>query len=132
MPTQTLIATQPGVGPFPTLPVGAGSLALVFTAADAVNGNYFIADKLTLVPSQPTGSIGGDILVAQNTDAAPHNLTFKSQPDAQGRSGDITYSIAAGEISYFQFSQLVGWQDGSGFVYVSADNALVKFAIVQR
>jgi hypothetical protein len=131
MPTQTLIATEPIAGPYPTLPVAATSLDLTWTAADTVNGNYFILDKIVNFGS--AGGGGGDVLLVWNTDTSAHNLTLKSQPDQAGRSGDITtYSVGAGVVSAFDYSQLSGWADSSGFVYISADNATVKFAILQK
>lgn len=127
----TAITTQAIAGPFPTLPVAATSLDLVWTAGDPANGNEFAADNL--VTSGPQGSIGGDILLAWNTDTNPHNLTLQSQPDAQGRSGDITnYQVGAGVISAFKYSEFTGWSDVNGNVLLTTDSALVKFAIVRR
>jgi len=132
-PTQTLIATETVAGPYPTLPVGAASLDLSWQAADVVNGNYFAADSLIGYGRGVAGNGGGDTLLVWNTDAAPHNLTIKSQPDDAGRSSDITaYVVGAGVVSAFNFSNFAGWADGSNFVYISADNATVKFAILKK
>jgi hypothetical protein len=137
----TPIATQPIVGPYPSLPVGAASLDLVFTAADPVNGNNIVADQLSYnsyAPGiLPLGSIGGDIILVWNTDTNPHNFGLASQP-VNGRTGDVgggltpSYAVGAGVISAFKLSQLAGWQDGTNNVYFKADSALVKFAILQR
>jgi hypothetical protein len=137
MPTQTLIATQPIVGPYPSLPVAPASLDLVFTAADPVNGNYFVADQFSYISAAPgnlpLGSIGGDYILVWNQAGAPATVTFTSQPDAQGRTGDITtYSVAANTISALKLSNLTGWQDGTHNVYVQASAATVFFAILQR
>jgi hypothetical protein len=124
----TQIVPQPIVGPYPTLPVTAASLDLAFVAAD-VTGNFFTADQISVTVG--AGSIGGDILLVWNTDAAPHNLTISSQP-LNGRTGDITsYVVGAGVISAFKFSQLAGWQSGSTVTF-TADNALVKLAVLTR
>jgi hypothetical protein len=124
----TQIAVQPVVGPYPTVPVTAASLDLVFSPAD-ITGNFFTADPISL--SVSNGSIGGDILLVWNTDAAPHNLTITSQP-LNGRTGDITsYVVGPGVISAFKFSQLAGWQSGST-VSFTADNVLVKLAVLTR
>src|SRR5579863_9076738 len=102
----TQIAVQPIAGPYPVVPVAPASLDLAFVAAD-VSGNFFTADAISLTVG--SNSIGGDILLVWNTDAAPHNLTITSQP-LNGRSGDITsYAVGAGVISAFKFSQLAGW-----------------------
>jgi hypothetical protein len=141
MPTQTQIATQPIAGPYPALPVGAGSLDLVFTAADPVNGNYFVADQFSYNSSAPgivpAGSIGGDYILVWNTDTNPHNFGLASVP-VNGRSGDVgggltpSYVVGAGVVSAFKLSQLAGWQDAFSNVLFKADSALVKFAILQR
>jgi len=122
MPTQTLVATQPVVGPYPALPVGAGSLDITFTAVDAVNGNYFVAS--TPLSIRPEGTIGGDILLVNNPTGGALSISFTSQP-LNGRSGDIsTYSVGAGVTSAFKYSQLAGWADGSSFVYFAAQAGL--------
>src|ERR1700674_5008366 len=122
MPTQTRIAVQPIVGPYPSLPVGAGSLDLVFTPVDAINGNYFVANPVTTV-GLPDG-LGGNILLVSNpaggSPPTPLTITFMSQP-LNGRSGDIvSYSVGLGMTSAFKYSQLVGWADANGFVYFLA------------
>jgi hypothetical protein len=137
MPTQTLIATQPIVGPYPTLPVAPTSLDLVFTAADPVNGNYFVADQFSYLSQAPgnfpLGSIGGDYILVWNQAGAPATVTFTSQPDAQGRTGDITtYTVAANTISALKLSALKGWQDNSSNVYLLASAATVFLAVLQR
>jgi hypothetical protein len=129
MPTQTLVATQAVQGPYPSLPVTAASLDLVFSAVDAVNGNYFVADPIT--QNGPQGTIGGDVLLVSNPTGAPLTITFTSQP-LNGRSGDITsYSIGAGVTSAFKYSLLAGWADGSNFVYFLAAAGLLV-AILKR
>jgi hypothetical protein len=136
MPTQTQVATQPIVGPYPTLPVGATSLDLVFTAADPVNGNYFTADQFSYLSQAPgnfpQGSIGGDYLLMWNQSGSPVTVTLTSQP-VNGRTGDITsYTIAANTISAFKFSNLAGWQDGTSNVYLLASSASLFLAVLQR
>lgn len=126
---QTQITTQPIVGPYPVVPVAAASLDLAFTAVDAVNGNYFVADPLLLNLAQ--GSVGGDVLLVDNPTAGALTITFTSQP-LNGRSGDIaSYSVGAGVTSAFKYSQLVGWADVSGNVYFLAQAGLTV-AILQR
>src|ERR1700675_970919 len=103
-PTQ--IAVQPVAGPYPALPVGAGTLDIVFTAVDAVNGNFFVADPVTNV-GLPSG-LGGNVLLVSNPaggsppNIGPLTITFASQPDAAGRGGDIaSYSVGLGVTSAF-------------------------------
>jgi hypothetical protein len=127
----TPIATQAAAGPYVSTPVGAGSLDLTWTAADTGNGNLFAVDLPLSI--RPEGTIGGDILLMWNTDAAPHTVTISSVVDDKMRTGDITaYSIGAGVISAFNFSQIVGWANNSSQVLFLANSNLVKFAIVKR
>jgi hypothetical protein len=132
----TPIITQPMVGPYPTLPLAPASLDLTFTSADNVNGNSFTADPLVTVVPQGTitgSTVGGNLILVWNTDTNPHNITITSQPDAAGRSGDIaTYTVGAGVHSAFKLSQVLGWADGFGNVTLTADNPLVKLAVIQR
>src|SRR5271168_1781423 len=111
MPSQTLIATQPIQGPYPVEPVSPSSLSVVFTAADNVNGNYFVADPLTPLPQ---GTVGGDILLVQNTNVGTAAFTLTSQPDSAGRSADSSlapYQLPANSITAFKFSDFDGWVD---------------------
>lgn len=123
----TQIAVQPIVGPYPALPVAASSLDLVFSAVDAVNGNFFVADQIS--SNLPGGTIGGDILLVNNPTVGALTITFTSQP-LNGRSGDITaYSVGAGVTSAFKYSQLVGWADVSNSVFFTAQAGLLVAAL---
>jgi len=130
----TPISTQTVQGPYVVTPLSAGSLDATFTAADVSNGNSFVCDA------------NGDILIVWNTDSSSHNLTITSQEDTPYlRTGDITnYSLSAGDIAIFNFepnvggapstpsSEVPGWTDSFNNIFISADNALVKFAIISR
>jgi len=118
--SQTNIATQSIVGPYPAGgTVAALALDLVWTAADVSNGNKFTFT-------------GKEIVLVNNTDASPHHCTFASVADEHGRADDVTsYALAAGDIAAFSFrSGAAGWQQSDGSIHISADNALVKFAIL--
>jgi|HubBroStandDraft_1064217.scaffolds.fasta_scaffold420241_1 hypothetical protein len=139
MPTQTQITTQPVLGPFPTQPVTPGSLNLVFTPVDTVNGNYFAADPFSYFSQAPgnfpQGSIGGDVLLVWNNTGGSVAFTLTSQTDSAGRSADgslAPYQIAANTIMAFKFSSFNGWADGSGFVYPQCAVAGVQIAVLQR
>jgi hypothetical protein len=127
----TQVNTQNPVGPYPVIPVAPTSLDIAFTAVDAVNGNYFTADN-NPVTVRPEGTYGGDILLIDNPTGGALTITFTSQPDAQGRSGDITtYSIGAGVTSAFKYSNLVGWADGTGKVFFTGAAGLLV-AVLER
>jgi hypothetical protein len=116
MPRTTLTKTTVK-GPFPTLPVAAGGLDVVMTAADVANKNQF-------VPS------GNDLVIMQNSGASPYTVTLTSAPDAQNRTGDVTtYSLDPNDVCTFLVKGN-GWVQGDGNVYLEASNAAVKFGIV--
>jgi hypothetical protein len=131
MPSQTLVPTQAVQGPYPSLPVAATSLDITLQAVDPTNGNYFVADPILNTFS--SGSIGGDLLIVYNTTDSPATITFTSQPDAQGRSGDIaSYTVGAGVLSAFEYSQLVGWTDVNGYVYFLGSAVGLLVAVLKR
>jgi hypothetical protein len=114
----TSIAVQVPKGP--SSAISAGQLAITMTAADVGNGNSF-------------PFTGREILIVQNSDASGHHFTITSVADDKGRTGDVSsYAIAAGVIAVFNFRGLQGgWQQSDGTVHISADDATVKFAILQ-
>lgn len=117
MARQILVKTTV-VGPFPALPVTANSLDVTFAAA-------IVADKEQFSPS------GDDLVIAWNTDGAnPYTFTITSTADAQNRTGDIgPYTLQAGEHASFRLKS-VGFTQTDGKVYLEANNAAVKFAVL--
>lgn len=112
--TVTKTAAQ---GPYVALPVVADSLDVALLAADVANKNQFA----------PTGD---DLLLVQNSGASPYTFTITSVADALKRTGDVgPYTIAAGEIAAYRI-KVDGWKQSDGFVYVEANNAAVKFAVI--
>lgn len=117
MPRVTLTKQVP-LGPYPSLPVGAGTMTLTETAADITNKEQF-------VPS------GDDLIIAHNTGLSARTITITSVVDERKRTGDITtYSIAAGGIAVFRITK-PGWMQTDGRIYIEANNAEVKWAVVQ-
>lgn len=118
MARTTLTRTTP-LGPYPTLQPAAGALDITMTAADIVNLNQFLLD-------------GPIIVIAQNTDSVARTITITSTTDPQNRSGDITtYSIAAGGLACIRIDQYPGWKQSDGFLYLQANNALVKLGAIR-
>lgn len=106
-------------GPYPGT-VNPTDLDFVFTAADAVNKNYF-------------PYTGKELILVNNPDAAPHTITLTSAPDNLKRSADIaTYSVGATTFSVFDPSATLGWIQGDGNFYLESNSALVKFAIIRH
>lgn len=119
--SQTNIATQGVIGPYPAGgSVAALALDLTWTVADVSNGNKFTFT-------------GKEILLIWNTDSSGHHCTFSSVADSKGRTNDVTaYALAAADIARFSFrGGAEGWQQSAdGSIHISADNALVMFAIL--
>jgi hypothetical protein len=93
-------------------------VVVTMTAADVANKNQFVAG-------------GDDLLIVQNTGAAPNTVTITSVADPKtGRTGDVTaLSLAADEVRVFRLSAL-GWKQADGYVYLEASSAEVKFGIL--
>lgn len=114
------ITKQVPSGPYVTLPPAANSLDLTQLAADTVNKEQF-------VPS------GDDLVIAHNSGASAYTITITSavHPTTK-RTGDIAaYSIGAGEIAIFRFKGNEGWRQSDGMIYIEANNAAVKWSVLQ-
>ncbi len=94
--SRTNIAAQTTPGAYPT--VTPGSQDLVFSAADAGNGN-------------DTALVDGKTMVfILNDSGGALAVTFTSVADPFNRTGDIAaYSIADGKVSQFGPFKSVGW-----------------------
>lgn len=104
---------------YPTLPLTALSLDFVWTAADNTNGNSFV-------------STGRELVLVQNTDSSGHTVTVTSVPDQTNRSGDITaYAVAAGVFDALPYFAGTGWRQSDGTIHLSANSALIKFAVLR-
>lgn len=97
---------------------GAGEADLDLQAADITDKNQFKAS-------------GKDIVIAQNTGAGAQTVTITSIADPYGRTRDIAaYSLAADDIAIFGPFCTTGWMQSDGYIYLEADSADVKFAVV--
>lgn len=95
----------------------AGTL-LTMTAADASNGNQFVAT-------------GKDLIVAYNSAGLTYTITVTSSADPYGRTKDITAeNITAGQYKIFGPLETVGWIQSDGKIYITASNAGVYLGIV--
>lgn len=118
MPRVTLTPIAP-LGPYPSLPVAANALDLTMTAADATNKQQVLFN-------------GPKLILAQNTHASTaYTVTFTSKGDNRNRTGDVTsYQLEAGDIIAFKIDNAEGWQQADGYLYFEANNAAVKFAVI--
>lgn len=106
------------LGSFPALQPAANSMSTALLAEDVTNHTQF-------------KSTGKEILLAFNSDASDHTVTVNSVVDERRRTGDITsYNIVAGQLFAFGAIQVAGWAQSDGNVYLQANSALVKFAVL--
>ena len=114
---RTALTVQSKPGLYGT--IGAGALALTFTAADAVNKNEFIGS-------------GREAIIARNVGASAYTVTISSAPDELGRVKDVgPYSIPANGIAYFGPVPLRGFGQTQRKIYLEASNASIEFAVVR-
>jgi hypothetical protein len=100
-------------------PYDTDGVTITWQAADAANGNHFIAT-------------GKEILIARNDDAGAQTVTVTSTPDPQGRTGDISAdSIAAAAYHAWQKFPVSGWRQTAGTILVTASDAGVFLAVLQ-
>lgn len=118
MARQTLTKQAPK-GPYVALPVTANSLDLAFSAADATNKEEFV-----------TGA--DSLLIVWNTHATtPYTFTISSVADDKKRTGDIgPYTLQAGEHAQYRLKK-TGFMQSNGKIYMEAENAAIKFAVIE-
>jgi hypothetical protein len=91
---------------------------LTFSAGDAVNGNSY-------------PSTGREVVLMENTDDTdPFDVVVTSQPDANGRTGDLTITLTALQRSAVMLATK-GWRDGDRNVVLTAEDSAVTFCVVR-
>lgn len=111
MPPTTIVAQSvPGA-------YSATGLIVTETAADPVNGNDVLAtDNL--------------ILTVRNAGASGRLFVITSVADSvTGRTGDISVTIAAGELRQFRL-QRAGWANGSNKIVFTGAHADLKLSVL--
>lgn len=79
--------------------------AVTMASIDNINGNSFAA-------------VSDGVVIVHNPTAGALTFEMTSQPlGTTGRSGDVSQSLAAGEIRAFRVTK-DGWQDGDGNVLI--------------
>lgn len=97
--------------------VPALALDRVFVAADAINGNAFLAS-------------GNDLLVMYNSDSAPHTVLIKSAADPEGRFADLTYTVQPGAHSFINITTVSLYtQPTTNQVLITASDARIGFLV---
>ena len=99
--------------------VQAGDLAAPL-ASDVANMNAF-------------AFTGKEVIVVQNSDAAPHTFTVSSLPDHLGRTQDIAaYSVPATSLAAIEVSVAEGWKQADGNIYLQSSHAALTVAILRH
>ena len=100
--------------------VTAGQLSVTLTACDTVNGNTFT-------------STGREVLILQNTDSSPHNITITPVADPYGGTNTslTAYSLPASTTSAIQMKYQIGWISGSVITIPACSSNLIKIAVLQ-
>lgn len=115
---RTSITPVSVIGPYPALQPAANALDITLTAADVANKN------------QAAVAGSRQILLAFNSGVGAHTVTISSAADDKNRSGDITvYSVGASELMAFTLKS-PGWRQSDGKLYFEANDAEVKFAVI--
>jgi hypothetical protein len=119
---RVLVAAQTQQNPFiPTLPVTPGSRHLTFQVCDPSLKNY-------------TPLVSGKTVVhVKNVHATdPKTVTFTSVVDVLNRTGDIAYSVPAGEVHDFGPFQTAGWSQAGAQLWFEGSSTDITFAVVTQ
>lgn len=89
--------------------------------------NYAAADVSNLNAVRHTGRIA---LFAKNSDSAPHSVTVSSAKDSKGRTGDLTYSVAATTESFLGLFPYDGWVQADGSLWFGSTASQISFLAI--
>jgi hypothetical protein len=118
MADRVVVTKTTAPGGYPSLQPAVNSLDVTFEAANVANGNRFVAS-------------GKDLVLAWNTGAEAYTVILTSIEDEKKRTGNIAnYSIGASEIAVIGPVPTDGWLQADGYIWLSANNAAVKFAVI--
>lgn len=115
----TRISLTVVAGPYELESTTAQMTAAAGTAADASNGNVVSLNE------------GRVLLVLENTDAGAQTVTITSQPDAYGRTADVTAFSMAASAKVYRIFERYGWGDGNGDLNFSASDAGVLVTAIK-
>lgn len=103
----------PGTGQYPTAP-----FTLTQTAADATN-------------YEQTAHTGREVIIFENSGATLRNITITSVADNRNRTGDVTFTLAAGAFKAIGPLGIEGWRQTDGNLYFQADHADVLISVIR-
>ena len=96
-------------------------------AADAFEKAWVAADATNF---EEVASTGREIVIAYNSGATARLVTIESVADAHQRTGDLTETVAAGNVGIFGVMQLEGFRS-AGMLNFRAAHADVKFIVLR-
>jgi hypothetical protein len=112
----TALAT---VGAYPTAAQISGD-----TMIPSLTGTSDPTDRSTLLVP------GKTLVVAHNTDSAPHTITVTSVADALNRTFDLVQTMEAGEIWVFGPVMPLGWNQSGNVLFLDVSSALIQIAVL--
>jgi hypothetical protein len=116
---RTNIVAQSLIGAYPALPIAPGG------ADPSLTSTTDPTDRVTALIDSKT------VVLAHNSDTAPHTITFTSALDSLNRAGDITaYQVDAGDISIFGPFKAVGWQQSGALLFIDTSDPHVQLAVI--
>jgi hypothetical protein len=95
-----------------------GAVFAIDTAADDVNGMYFI-------------NYGDEVLFVENTGTASINVTVDYAPDKYGRDGSVVHSIAAGATQVVAKFRTALYNQNGSQVFVDFSASTANVAVVK-
>lgn len=102
-----------GTGQYPTAP-----FTLTQQAADAAN-------------YEQTAHTGREVIIFENSGATLRNITITSVADNRNRTGDVTFTLAAGAFKAIGPLGIEGWRQTDGNLYFQADHAEVLISVIR-
>jgi hypothetical protein len=73
---------------------------------------------------------GRQVIIYRNSGATPRIVTVSSTADPQGRTGDFSDSVPAGEMHVSPMFPVDGWRQTNGKLYFSGAHAEVLFSVI--
>lgn len=87
-------------------------------AAHVANKNYYV--------------LGNKTLFARNSGVVERTVIITSVADEQGRTGNLTVTLASGVTKRFPVFKDEGWAQAGRQLWLEADNAEVLFMLVEN
>lgn len=113
-------------------------MARVTHTAVETSGKYptapftLTATAATPADDEQTALTGREVIIFRNSGASERNVTITSIADSQkNRTGNVSFTLAAGAIKAIGPLGLDGWKQSDGFLYFEADHAEVLISVIR-